>query len=53
VCDHETPQWEAMTRNRVEASRDNLFVLLENGQLETEGNVCFKEKVMRAEGGWN
>jgi hypothetical protein len=28
------------------------FVLLQNGQLETEGMVYFKEKVMRAEGGW-
>ena len=52
-CDHETPQWEAMTRNRVEASQENFFfVLLQNGQLETEGIVYYKEKVMRAEGGW-
>jgi len=28
------------------------FVLLQNGKLETEGMVCFKEKMMRAEGGW-
>jgi hypothetical protein len=41
-----------MTRNRIEASQENFFVLLQNGQLETGGMVSFKEKVMRAENGW-
>ena len=51
-CDYETPQWEAMTRNRVTGSFF-VVVLLQNGYLETEGMVYFKENVMRAEGGWN